>query len=129
MEPPRQASLWAAGCWLLGTFAALGSPPPSHICHHDLILPTVRPPSQTPGRRSIIAVDFVLGFGCSFFSQDPPGCSDRVAASQPQESWNLDSNQVCLGPVLCASPALAGSEWGKTAKAPWLREESTRLEL
>lgn len=53
--------------------------------------------------RSIIAADLVLGFGCSFFSQDPPGCSDRVAASQPQESWNLASNQVWLGPIFCIS--------------------------
>lgn len=115
MEPPMKALLWAPGCRLLGTFAVLlRSPPPSHICHHDLILPTVRPPSQTRGRRNIIAADSVLGFGCSFFSQDPPGCSDRVAASQPQESWNLASNQVCLGPGCCVSPAQAGSERGKT---------------
>lgn len=67
-----------------------------------------------PGGRSIITADFVLGFGCSFFSQDPPGCSDRVAASQPQEFWNLASNQVCLGPVLCLSSAQAGSRRGET---------------
>lgn len=64
------------------------------------------PPRGLPAgadSRSIIAADLVLGFGCSFFSQDPPGCSDRVAASQPQESWNLASNQVCLGPIFCIS--------------------------
>lgn len=72
--------------------------------------------------RSIIAADFVLGFGCSFFSQDLPGCSDRVAASQPQESWNLASNQVCLGPIFCLSPApLPGR--GKDSEAPWLGEQ------
>lgn len=63
--------------------------------------------------RSIIAADLVLGFGCSFFSQDPPGCSDRVAASQPQESWNLASNQVCLGPIF----RISSPRWQASALA------------
>lgn len=72
--------------------------------------------------RSIISADLVLGFGCSFFSQDPPGCSDRVAASQPQESWNLASNQVCLGPIFCiSSPPLAVKRLGSGNRATDLR--------
>lgn len=83
---------------------------------HDLILPA------GADSRSIIAEDFVLGFGCLFFSQDLPGCSDRVAASQPQESWNLASNQVCLGPIFCLSPAwLAGR--GEDSEVPWLGKQ------
>lgn len=82
---------WTAGL-CSGALQPLAGP-------HDLILPA------GADSRSIIAEDFVLGFGCLFFSQDLPGCSDRVAASQPQESWNLASNQVCLGPIFCLSPA------------------------
>lgn len=112
MEPPRQASLWAAGSWAhllpsgalpLLTFVTMTSSSP--LCG----LPA-RPRAAGASSQRILFWDSDV----HSFLRIPQVAQTEWLPVSPKSPGIWTQTKFALGLVLYVSPALAGSEWGKT---------------